>query len=700
MFRDFLEISLSTSVVILGLLLLSPLFHKRYAAKWCYVLWLAVTLRLLIPFHFTLPEAPVRLPVINDITWTLTAENPPAGASAPEEITVTAGEIAEAASGGIAPETLLILIWAAGAILFLGYHIAGYLWFRRKIRPWCVPFVDGKPPVMRCRRIESPMLIGFFKPAILLPETDCSEEELAIILTHERMHYRRRDVWYKLLLLVANAVHWFNPTVYLMVYAANRDLELSCDDMVTKDRDMEFRKAYSRTILQSVQRGKAIALSTCFKGTKQDMKKRFSNILSMDQKKAGALLIAVVLLISAVLSSCIAWSDDPYLYRDAALGFSVEIPASWEGKYGVEKNGETVSFYHLAIRERYQNGMGHIFAVHRLEGTLTDEEVNETGGVAVAAHANGCTYTVSIPTDVQYPVWEDGREQELSSEYLEMSKYVETIKNSLKTFPPDGSVPESDITRLYEYKNTHISQARPIMEMAKQAGLPVSSLGFEDDKQCVTVNYKVPRRSDYRFLDRRIFDRTMALMFALMPELQEIYMRVYDDYGDQNVPDTSFDGAYCHRNLLHERKGMEAFTLPMIAAATETLESFAAYMQKLTNLPPRESSGNAQATARYAQLSMEEEFTVNSLLTKEVTVTAKMTIEESLTELLPDPSFLKDYIDKTLEFQTFVVRNFVTGETHSRLFVFEGNRLVRSDILPGGDSDAVKLIQKLTELFQ
>ncbi len=255
--------------------------------------------------------------------------------------------------------------------------------------------------------------------------------------------------------------------------------------------------------------------------------------------------------------------------------------------------------------------------------------------------------------------------------------------------------PENDLARLYSLRNTHISEARSVMEMAIQPGLPVSSLGFEDEKQCVTVNYKVPRRSDYRFLDRRIFDRTMALMFALMPELQEIHIRVYDDYGDTNVPDTSFDGAYCHRNLLHERKDMEDFTLPMIAAATETPERFAEYMQKLDDLPPRENSGNAQAVARYAQLSMEEEFIVNSLLTKEVTVTAKMTFEESLLSLLPDPSFLQDYIDKTLDFQTFVVRNFVTGETHSRLFVFEGDRLVRSDILPGGDNDAVKLIQKL-----
>ena len=62
---DFLitlaEITLTMSAVILLLLLLGPILARRYAIRWRYWAWLAVAVRLLIPFNFSLPEAPVQL---------------------------------------------------------------------------------------------------------------------------------------------------------------------------------------------------------------------------------------------------------------------------------------------------------------------------------------------------------------------------------------------------------------------------------------------------------------------------------------------------------------------------------------------------------------------------------------------------------------------------------------------------------------
>ena len=68
MLGNIFSISLSMSVVIAGLLVLSPLLGKRYAAKWRYFVWLAVAVRLLIPIHFSLPEAPVRIPVVSNLS--------------------------------------------------------------------------------------------------------------------------------------------------------------------------------------------------------------------------------------------------------------------------------------------------------------------------------------------------------------------------------------------------------------------------------------------------------------------------------------------------------------------------------------------------------------------------------------------------------------------------------------------------------
>lgn len=699
MLGNIFSISLSMSVVIAGLLVLSPLLGKRYAAKWRYFVWLAVAVRLLIPIHFSLPEAPVRIPVVSNTAiqeMRVDALSP----AAPSEIpTVTP---AANPPKSISLQDMLFILWAAGAALFLLRHLAGYVLFRRRIRPWCVSAGEGNPPVKICRKIKSPMLVGFVRPVILLPDKEYGEEELAIILSHETAHYKRKDIWYKLLLIVANAVHWFNPLVYAMTRFANRDLEFSCDDMVTENRDLAFRKTYSRTILQAIQNERATSLSTCLKGGKREMKKRFANILSKDKKKTGAFLLAVVLLITLTIGAFVACGGNPVVYQNRALGFSMEIPGDWEGRYEIEENGETVTVYHKAIRETYGDGMGDLFYIQRMEGSLSDEEANEPGGRTVALRANGYTYVFGIPTDVRHPAWEGG-DTALSNEYFQMSETASrTVKNSVKGIAPDGSVPASDITRLYEYKGTYTgdnSGVRNIVGMLDFVGIPVDTIQLQTDRKPygITVNYKVDSRADYRFLNARGFEQTMAVLFALIPNADEIRCFVYDNYSDLDDPDTAFAGAYGARTLLHERSGMEAFTEEAIRSAAETLESFTDYFHRVSELPLyRNEGGNAMQTAKYAVIGNDCEFVVNSMLREEAVITDELLSRREFRNLLPENGTIStEYIGKKLEFHTQDVRNFKTGEDSTWLFVFDGNALILSGVLKNGDAGARELMQIL-----
>lgn len=99
-----------------------------------------------------------------------------------------------------------------------------------------------------------------------------SDEEIKVILKHELTHYKRHDLWYKLLLICANGIHWFNPIIYFMVRQANRDLEYSCDDAVVGNEDMEYRKAYSKTILKSMKKGNQTNLSKNMEEQKEEVK--------------------------------------------------------------------------------------------------------------------------------------------------------------------------------------------------------------------------------------------------------------------------------------------------------------------------------------------------------------------------------------------------------------------------------------------
>ena len=55
------EVSLGVSFLLLAIFVLLPLIREKYRAKWCYLLWLALAIRLIIPFNIHIPNAPVKL---------------------------------------------------------------------------------------------------------------------------------------------------------------------------------------------------------------------------------------------------------------------------------------------------------------------------------------------------------------------------------------------------------------------------------------------------------------------------------------------------------------------------------------------------------------------------------------------------------------------------------------------------------------
>lgn len=244
MLQNVLLISLSASPVIGLMILLGPALRKRYAMRRMYLAWLIIAVRLLIPWRPEISRAPVQIPL------------PPAVA-APEALRPGVTPEETPAAGGVSPAALAYGLWVLGAAAVLGYHGSAYFRFRRRIRPFLrevSPPLSREPGVYRCGCVAGPMMLGYLRPMILLPEVEYTPEELDAVLTHERAHFRRGDVWYKLVLLLACAAHWFNPLVWLMLRRAGRDLEFACDEQIIARRGSEYRIPYSEAILKSAER--------------------------------------------------------------------------------------------------------------------------------------------------------------------------------------------------------------------------------------------------------------------------------------------------------------------------------------------------------------------------------------------------------------------------------------------------------------
>ena len=258
--QDLLMISLTSAVVIAILLLILPHTEKRYSAKWRTVIWIVLAIRLLVPYRVNLPAA--QIPRVEDRPIVYTYETP--AHKIPGEQTEEKQMFLPEAKNTVSLTLydLIFIVWFIGAIGFFGFHIVSYLVFVYKVRKTAKPVaVACDLPVYVCAELDSPMLYGYFRPRILLPHNEFSKEELAVILRHEQMHCRRGDLWVKLLLLAANAMHWFNPLVYLMVRRANRDLEYACDDAVLRGMDLAFRKTYAKTILKTMENGEHTPLA-------------------------------------------------------------------------------------------------------------------------------------------------------------------------------------------------------------------------------------------------------------------------------------------------------------------------------------------------------------------------------------------------------------------------------------------------------
>ena len=130
----------------------------------------------------------------------------------------------------------------------------------------------------------------------------------ADVVRHELVHLKRRDLWYKALVLCALCVHWFNPLVYWMARVIAADCEMSCDALALTDAGMLERKRYGETILGVIQRQRRrhVALTTYFYEGRKDMKKRFISMLDRTQKRKGGLFVALVLALTLLSGSVLA----------------------------------------------------------------------------------------------------------------------------------------------------------------------------------------------------------------------------------------------------------------------------------------------------------------------------------------------------------------------------------------------------------
>ena len=488
--RDFIIkliiCSATMSAVILAYIAITPLLTKRYHVKWRYYAWLIIVFGLIIPFRPQFNNAIVKVDTQGEVSAPIIQ----IGNASPLTLSFTNTELFQPTakvpgSINISLWQVAAIAWLAGVIFFLAYHVIKHYRFSKMIKRWSEKITDEQTVALfqklkeemkiskrislyRCSSIGSPMMVGLTKPRILFPECDFDQDELGFILRHELVHYKRKDLLYKSLVLLATIIHWFNPIVYLMAKAIDMQCELSCDDAVVRHTSQFERQQYSETIIGVVKFKSKMttALSTNYCGGVKGMKKRILSILDTAPKKTGAVILCIAILLIAISSSLVVItkiiSDDlektqingrfaeeviqktefptetqaGQLYVNDKLAFSIEFPAEWEGLYEITEDyversmhgGAGITVYQKATHD-LDPSRGELFYLERWIGTYTTEAPPIMSGYCgVVLEVGKYTYMLRTASDVRYIE----NDKNITEEYNRLFNQLDVIMSNVK----------------------------------------------------------------------------------------------------------------------------------------------------------------------------------------------------------------------------------------------------------------------------
>ena len=277
-----LRTSLEASLLILAVLGLRLMLGMRLSPAWRIGLWALVGVKLMLPAFipagfglggwFQQGEAVSAYETV--MTQRGAAGNSAdeqSGGDGSEKVRSTSNTVVKASESRWMPTagSLALGLWVSGGLFVLLAALYRQQRFHHELsrRPQAttpllralVASLSRKAGVQQPVRIllmppsTTPALVGMARPCILLPEdweVRFDEDSLRHVLLHELLHIKNHDLIWNWLAVGVQALHWFNPLVWLVVSRFQADRELRCDAGALALLSPTERLDYGHTLLR------------------------------------------------------------------------------------------------------------------------------------------------------------------------------------------------------------------------------------------------------------------------------------------------------------------------------------------------------------------------------------------------------------------------------------------------------------------
>ena len=165
-------------------------------------------------------------------------------------------------------------------------------------------------PVWLSSRVDIPMVVGFFRPVILLPLSLLSSlppEQVESILLHELYHIRRKDHYINAVQTLLEILFFYHPATWWISRRIRKERELRVDEWIVKEVNNPVMYARALVSLEEKRGGRAMQPALAATQSKNQLFTRIKHMMTMKTRKfnAGQKLAALLALVFAFIS--VAW---------------------------------------------------------------------------------------------------------------------------------------------------------------------------------------------------------------------------------------------------------------------------------------------------------------------------------------------------------------------------------------------------------